>query len=349
MGPTGVGKTDLSVEVARRLGTAVVSCDSRQVYREMRIGTAAPTEAQLAAVPHYLVREVSVREYFNCWQFERRALEVIRGLLEERDSVVMAGGSMMYVDAVCEGIDEVPDVRPEVRERVGEAMRERGPEFVREWLRRLDPAHYGRVDLRNWKRVAHAVEVCLSSGRPYSSFLTGRKREREFAIVKAGLWREREELYGRIDRRVDELLHFLELSTGVRFEIKDKVIFVKWSDYTVKEYDSDYNAAMFRAGSGGAVAVFNRESDRTDNRIVLFNTKGEKISEFEFKQTVSDIQVSGGHIYCMSDTEVFLLSDSGEKLRSADCGFGAVWLAVTGSNETAVITDNRIDKVKLVQ
>ena len=206
LGPTGVGKTDLSVEVARRLGTAVVSCDSRQVYREMRIGTAAPTEAQLAAVPHYLVREVSVREYFNCWQFERRALEVIRGLLEERDSVGMAGGSMVYVDAVCEGIDEVPDVRPEVRERVGEAMRERGPEFVREWLRRLDPAHYGRVDLRNWKRVAHAVEVCLSSGRPYSSFLTGRKREREFAIVKAGLWREREELYGRIDRRVDEMV-----------------------------------------------------------------------------------------------------------------------------------------------
>lgn len=130
---------------------------------------------------------------------------------------------------------------------------------------------------------------------------------------------------------------------------QNKLIFVKWSDYTVKEYDSDYNAAMFRAGSGGAVAVFNRESDRTDNRIVLFNTKGERISEFEFKQAVSDIQVSGGHIYCMSDTEVFLLSDSGEKLRGADCGFGAVWLAVTGSNEAAVITDNRIDKVKLVQ
>lgn len=130
---------------------------------------------------------------------------------------------------------------------------------------------------------------------------------------------------------------------------QNKLIFVKWSDYTVKEYDSDYNAAMFRAGSGGAVAVFNRESDRTDNRIVLFNTKGERISEFEFKQAVSDIQVSGGHIYCMSDTEVFLLSDSGEKLRSTDCGFGAVWLAVTGSNEAAVITDNRIDKVKLVQ
>ena len=130
---------------------------------------------------------------------------------------------------------------------------------------------------------------------------------------------------------------------------QNKLIFVKWSDYTVKEYDSDYNAAMFRAGSGGAVVVFNRESDRTDNRIVLFNTKGERISEFEFKQAVSDIQVSGGHIYCMSDTEVFLLSDSGEKLRSTDCGFGAVWLAVTGSNEAAVITDNRIDKVKLVQ
>ena len=206
LGPTGVGKTDLSVEVARRLGTGVVSCDSRQVYREMSIGTAAPPAEALAAVPHFLVREVSVKEYFSCWEFERRALAAIRALLREHGAAVMAGGSMLYADAVCRGIDEVPDVTPEAREEVRRLLRERGLEHVREMLRRLDPAHYARVDLLNGKRVAHAVEVCLSSGRPYSSFLTGQPREREFAIVKVGLWRERAELYERIDRRVDGMV-----------------------------------------------------------------------------------------------------------------------------------------------
>ena len=237
LGPTGVGKTEVSVGIARRLGSPVVSCDSRQVYREMSVGTAAPSAEQLAAARHYFVREISVRDYFNCWEFERRALEVIRRELLERDAVVMAGGSMMYVDAVCRGVDAMPDVRPEVREEVGRMAQEEGPERLRELLRRLDPEHYARVDLRNGKRVAHAVEVCLSSGRPYSSFLTGRAKEREFAIVKVGLWRERDDLYGRIDRRVDVMVAagLEEEARGLRawrdLNALNTVGYKEWFDY----------------------------------------------------------------------------------------------------------------------
>ena len=206
LGPTGVGKTDLSIEAARRYGTSIVSCDSRQIYREMRIGTAVPSRAQLEAVPHYFVQTRSVREYYNAWQFEVEALAKIRELLEERDVVVMAGGSMLYIDAVCKGIDDIPTIAPELRaELVGVYERE-GLEAIREMLRELDPVFYGQVDLNNGKRVLHAVEVCRMAGVPYSSLRTNRAKEREFRILRLGLTREREELYGRIDRRVDAML-----------------------------------------------------------------------------------------------------------------------------------------------
>ena len=206
LGPTGVGKTDLSIEAARRYGTSIVSCDSRQIYREMRIGTAVPSRAQLEAVPHYFVQTRSVREYYNAWQFEVEALAKIRELLEERDVVVMAGGSMLYIDAVCKGIDDIPTIAPELRAELMGVYEREGLEAIREMLRELDPVFYGQVDLNNGKRVLHAVEVCRMAGVPYSSLRTNRAKEREFRILRLGLTREREELYGRIDRRVDAML-----------------------------------------------------------------------------------------------------------------------------------------------
>ncbi len=206
LGPTGVGKTDWSVGVARRYGTAVVSCDSRQIYREMRIGTAVPSEEQLAAVPHYFVRTRSVREYYNSWQYETEALACIRRLFAERDVVVMTGGSMLYIDAVCKGIDDIPTIAPELRRELTEVYEREGLERIRGMLRELDPVFYGEVDLNNAKRVLHAVEVCRMAGVPYSSLRTHRRKEREFRIVRVGLERDREELYGRIDRRVEAML-----------------------------------------------------------------------------------------------------------------------------------------------
>lgn len=206
LGPTGVGKTDLSIDLAQTFHTSIVSCDSRQIYREMRIGTAVPAPEQLKAVPHYFIQTLSVEDYYNSWQFETQALEVIRSLFVRRDVVIMAGGSMMYIDAVCKGIDDVPTIPPDLRAGLLEEYEKEGLEAIRERLKILDPEFYKVVDLNNAKRVLHAVEVCLTAGRPYSALRTNRPKARDFRIVKIGLNREREELYARIDRRVDQML-----------------------------------------------------------------------------------------------------------------------------------------------
>ena len=206
LGPTGVGKTDLSIELAKMYGTSIISCDSRQIYKEMYIGTAVPEREQLEAVPHFFIQTESVRNYFNCWEFEQQALRKIRELFETKEVVIMAGGSMMYIDAVCKGIDEMPTIDEEVRLSVKEMFERDGIEALRMLLKRLDPVSYTTVDLKNAKRIMHALEVCLMTGKPYSSFLTGSVKEREFDIVKIGLNREREELFDRINRRVDQMV-----------------------------------------------------------------------------------------------------------------------------------------------
>lgn len=206
LGPTGVGKTDLSIEIASEFRTSIISCDSRQIYREMKIGTAVPSEEQLARVPHYFIQTLSIKKYYNSWQFEQQALEQIRRLHEAREVVVMTGGSMMYIDAVCKGIDDIPTIAPELRNRLMLQYQEEGLEPVLRQLEELDPVFYQQVDRNNSKRVLHAVEVCLMAGVPYSSLRTNRAKERDFRVIKIGLNREREELYARIDQRVDEML-----------------------------------------------------------------------------------------------------------------------------------------------
>lgn len=206
LGPTGVGKTDLSIEIAQYFDTSIISCDSRQIYKEMRIGTAVPEEAQLAAVPHYFIQTISVKDYYNSWQYETEALAKIRELFEENDVVVMCGGSMLYIDAVCKGIDDIPTISPELRGELMEIYEKNGLESIRAMLKELDPVFYEQVDLNNGKRVLHAVEVCRMAGVPYSALRTNTPKERGFNIVRIGLNREREELYRRIDRRVELML-----------------------------------------------------------------------------------------------------------------------------------------------
>ena len=215
LGPTGVGKTDLSIEIARNFDTSIISCDSRQIYKEMRIGTAVPSKEQLAAVRHFFIQTISVRDYYNSWQFEVEALSVIRKLFETRDVVLMTGGSMLYIDAVCKGIDDIPTIAPELRAELTEILEKQGLESIRAMLKELDPVFYGQVDLNNGKRVLHAVEVCKMAGVPYSSLRTHTPKDRGFQIVRIGLNREREELYDRIDHRVD-----LMLEEGLEEEVR---------------------------------------------------------------------------------------------------------------------------------
>ena len=205
-GPTGVGKTGKAIELAQSLGTEIVSADSRQLYRDIPIGTAAPTAEELAMVKHHFVGILGLEEYYSAAQFEVDALEVIKRIFAERDYAVMCGGSMLYVDAICRGIDDIPTISDEVRSRVAEMVATLSHEELCETLRSLDPAYHAIVDLNNTKRVAHAIEICLQAGVPYSTLRTGKAKPRDFEIVKIALNLPREELFDRINRRVDAMV-----------------------------------------------------------------------------------------------------------------------------------------------
>lgn len=206
LGPTGVGKTDLSIEVARMLGTSVISCDSRQIYRELSIGVASPSPEQLAAVKHYFIATRSIEEHYSAGQYELDALPIIESEIAANGCAVMVGGSMLYIDAVCRGIDDIPTIDEELRRSVRRIYDEQGIEEVRRRLRLLDPQHYAEVDLRNVKRMLHALEVCYQTGQPFSKLRTGSVKRRSFDIVKIGLDCPREVLYDNIDRRVLKMI-----------------------------------------------------------------------------------------------------------------------------------------------
>lgn len=206
LGPTGVGKTDLSIEVASMLGTSVISCDSRQIYRELSIGVASPSPEQLAAVKHYFIATRSVDEHYSAGQYELDVLPIIESEIAANGCAVMVGGSMLYIDAVCRGIDDIPTIDEELRRSVRRIYDEQGIEEVRRRLRLLDPQHYAEVDLRNVKRMLHALEVCYQTGQPFSKLRTGGIKRRSFEIVKIGLDCPREVLYDNIDRRVLKMI-----------------------------------------------------------------------------------------------------------------------------------------------
>lgn len=206
LGPTGVGKTELSLQIAEHFGSPIISADSRQIYRDIPICTAAATPAQQERVRHYFVGTHALDEKFSAAQFEIETMSLLERLFTELDTVVMTGGSMMYIDAVVKGIDDMPDVDPYIRASVREQYEISGLEPLLAQLRLLDPDYYARVDKRNTQRVIHGVEMCLSTGRPFSSFHTGARKERPFRIVQIGLQRDRQELYGRIDKRVQQML-----------------------------------------------------------------------------------------------------------------------------------------------
>jgi tRNA dimethylallyltransferase len=206
LGPTGVGKTDVSIDIARHFSCNIISADSRQFFREMKTGTAMPSQSQLSEIRHHFIGFLSVNDYYSASLFERDVLKILSELFAGNRIVLMTGGSAMYIDAVCEGIDDIPDVDPITREKITRKYMEEGIEGIRLSLKILDREHYGKVDLKNPKRIIRALEICESTGRPYSSFLKKQKRIRDFDIVRLGLVRPRKELYERIDSRVDEMI-----------------------------------------------------------------------------------------------------------------------------------------------
>lgn len=202
LGPTGVGKTDISIEIAQRLSCSIISSDSRQIYKEMSIGTAKPSEEELQKVKHYFISTQSITEHYSSGQYELDAIPIIESEIGRNGNALLVGGSMLYIDAVCKGIDDIPNIDPNVREEVSELYERVGLDGIRNQLKLLDPVHYREVDPMNAKRIKHALEVCLQTGKPFSNLRTGVAKKRNFNIIKIGLRREREELYEMINQRV---------------------------------------------------------------------------------------------------------------------------------------------------
>ena len=206
IGPTGVGKTDLSIKIAEKYGSPIISADSRQLYSDLKIGTAAPTEEYLKRVKHYFVGTLKLTDYYSAAQYESEVISLLEELFKSNNTILLTGGSMMYIDAICKGIDDIPTVDSETRQMMMEKYEKEGLDRLCAELKLLDPEYYSTVDLKNPKRVIHALEICYMTGKTYTSFRTGNKKQRPFDIIKIGLCRDREELYERINKRVDIMI-----------------------------------------------------------------------------------------------------------------------------------------------
>lgn len=207
VGPTGVGKTSLCLKVAEHLNTVIINADSRQVFKEIPVGTAAPTKDERKSIRHFFVGNLHINEYYNASKYEQDVLKLLNILFKYKDNVIMSGGSMMYVDAVCKGIDDIPSVDDDIRKTLQERFDKEGLSGISKELALLDPDYHAIVDKNNHKRIIHALEICLSTGKPYSSFRKNTTKERPFRIIKIGLNMDRQRLYERIDLRVEQMIH----------------------------------------------------------------------------------------------------------------------------------------------
>ncbi len=202
-GPTGIGKTAIGIEIAKHFSTEIVSSDSRQLYKELYIGTAVPNEKELAEVKHHFIQSHSINDNYNASRYESEALELLRNLFKNKNIVLMVGGSMLYIDAICKGIDRMPDADPEIRTSLKKQFEQDGLEALRLQLKTLDPEYYKTVDLKNPNRIIHALEICIQTGKPFSSFRLNTSKKRPFTIIKIALNCDRAILHHRINKRVD--------------------------------------------------------------------------------------------------------------------------------------------------
>ncbi len=291
LGPTGVGKSDVAFELALYFRTEIISADSRQFYREMAIGTAVPPDHQLEQVKHHFIGFLDVDEYYSASLFERDVLKLLPSLFGKNRIVIMAGGSGMYIDAVCDGIDDIPDTDPVIREKYIVKYREEGIEGLRAALKLLDPDHYASVDLRNHKRIIRALEICESTGRPYSSFLTNRKAEREFRIVRIGLNRERADLYRRIDKRVERMI-----DEGLEDEVRALTGSRNLNSLNSVGYKEFFDYFDGKISYEKAIELIKRNSRRYAKRQMTWWARDKEIKWFHAEKVQDIIGYAGGMV-----------------------------------------------------
>jgi len=275
IGPTGTGKTNLSIKLANMLETVIISSDSRQIYKELKIGTAQPTEEELLQAKHYMIANKSIHDYFSAGIYEIKVLKILKEIYKTKDVAILAGGSGMYIDAVCKGIDIQPDVEPQIREQVIKQYETEGIESLRFDLQRLDAEHYAFVDLNNPKRIMKALEICIQTGKTYTSFLKNQKKERDFKIIKIGLERDREELYERINKRVDIMFEEGLLEEAKQFHKYKHLNALNTVGY--KElfacFEGEYDLIE-------AIRLIKRNSRRYAKRQITWHKKDETINWF---------------------------------------------------------------------
>ncbi len=275
LGPTGTGKTNLSIKLAQMLDTIIISSDSRQIYKELKIGTATPTEEELSKAKHYMIGNKSIYDYYSAGIYELEVLEILNNVFKTKDTAILAGGSGMYIDAVCKGIDIQPDIEPQIREQVIRQYEDEGIESIRFDLQRLDPEHYKFVDLNNPKRIMKAVEICIQTGKTYTSFLTRQKKMRDFNILKIGLERDREELYNRINKRVDIMLEDGLVEEAKQFHKEKHLNSLNTVGYKelFAHFEGEYNLEE-------AIRLIKRNSRRYAKRQITWHKKDETINWF---------------------------------------------------------------------
>lgn len=276
IGPTGIGKTGYSIDLARHLNCEILSADSRQFFKEMKIGTAPPSPEQLLEVKHHFVGFLPIDQYYSASIFEREVLDLLEKLFTKNPVAILTGGSTLYVDSICNGIDDIPDVDPEIRQKYMEKYLNEGIEGLRVALKLMDPVHYCQVDLKNHKRIMRALEICESTGRPYSSFLSGKRKARDFHVLKIGLRMERGELYDRINKRVDSMVEAgleeeaLSLLPKRHLNSLDTVGYKEFFGY----FDGNYDRAH-------AIELIKRNSRRYAKRQITWWAKDGAIKWFD--------------------------------------------------------------------
>lgn len=276
VGPTGIGKTDLGVFLAQKLETEIISADSRQFYKELKIGTAVPSAEELAAVKHHFIGHLSIQDYYNASTFEFEVIDLLKEKFEHFNTMLMVGGSGMYVDAVCRGIDDLPEIDQEIRAKLEKKYLEEGIESLRFELKKLDPEYYDVVDLRNPKRILKGLEICMMTGKTYTSFRKSIKKERNFNILKIGLTMDRDLLYERIEKRVD-----LMVEQGLFEEAKKFYSFKHLNSLNTVGYKELFAHFSGEYDLKKAIELIKRNSRRYAKRQLSWFKRDEEINWFD--------------------------------------------------------------------
>ena len=280
LGPTGIGKTSLSIKIASFFNTEIISADSRQIYKELHIGTAIPNSQELHTVKHGFIQTHSIHNYYNASIYEQEALQLIKNRFREKDTLVMAGGSMLYIDVVCDGIDDLPEIDFTIRKDLEARLANEGIESLRLELQKIDPIYYNSVDLKNYKRILHALEIYYITGKPYSSFRSNTKKQRDFNIIKVGLNTDRSVLHNRINQRVDQMVR-----DGLVDEARSVYPYKHLNSLNTVGYKELFSYFDGEISLEKAIELIKRNTRRYARRQLTWFNKDKSIKWFDINET----------------------------------------------------------------